>query len=55
MLNSFIKLNSSLLNSHKITRQQLKAIVSDNVALITIIDNDKQYLGSVKVKLSLSK
>ncbi|AJM71930.1 hypothetical protein [Mycoplasma yeatsii] len=54
MLNSFIKLNSSLLNSHKITRQQLKAIVSDNVAWIKIIDNDK-YLGLVKVKLSLSK
>ncbi|MDQ0567914.1 surface protein [Mycoplasma yeatsii] len=54
VLNRFIKLNSSLLNSHKITREQLQVHVDDNVAWIRVKGNDK-YLGQIQVNLSLSK
>ncbi|WP_238543710.1 BspA family leucine-rich repeat surface protein [Mycoplasma yeatsii] len=54
VLNRFVELNSSLLDSNKITREQLKAIVNDDVATINIDGNDK-YQGSVEVRLSLSK
>ncbi|AJM71940.1 BspA family leucine-rich repeat surface protein [Mycoplasma yeatsii] len=54
VLNRFVELNSSLLDSNKITRDQLKAVVADDVATITIDGNDK-YQGSIETKLNLSK
>ncbi|MDQ0567381.1 BspA family leucine-rich repeat surface protein [Mycoplasma yeatsii] len=54
VLNRFIELNSNLLNSHKITRQQLRVQVNDNIATITVNGNDK-YQGSIQVNLRLSK
>ncbi|MBY7705005.1 hypothetical protein JIY74_33150 [Vibrio harveyi] len=54
VLNRFIELNSNLLNSHKITRDQLQVVVNDNVATITVNGNNI-YQGSIQVNLSLSK
>ncbi|UWD34687.1 BspA family leucine-rich repeat surface protein [Mycoplasma cottewii] len=54
VLNSFIELNTDLLNLNKITRQQLRVQVNDKVATITVNGNDK-YQGSIQVNLSLSK
>ncbi|WP_051067118.1 BspA family leucine-rich repeat surface protein, partial [Mycoplasma yeatsii] len=54
VLNRFIELNSDILNSHKITRQQLQVQVNDNIATITVNGNDK-YQGSIQVNLRLSK
>ncbi|EOA06938.1 Hypothetical protein, predicted transmembrane protein, DUF285 family [Mycoplasma yeatsii 13926] len=54
VLNRFIELNSNLLNSHKITRQQLQVQVNDNIATITVNGNDK-YQGSIQLNLRLSK
>ncbi|WP_051067136.1 BspA family leucine-rich repeat surface protein, partial [Mycoplasma yeatsii] len=54
VLNRFVELNYGLLDSHKITRDQLQVEVSDNVAWITVKGNGK-YLGSIQINLSLSK
>ncbi|AJM71610.1 BspA family leucine-rich repeat surface protein [Mycoplasma yeatsii] len=50
VLNRFILLNSTRLNLHKITRSQLKVVVNDNVATITVI-NHPSYQGSIQVNL----
>ncbi|AJM71687.1 BspA family leucine-rich repeat surface protein [Mycoplasma yeatsii] len=52
VLNRFVELNSDILNSHKITREQLTVSVSDNVATIRVVGNDK-YQGTINVNLRL--
>ncbi|MDQ0567385.1 BspA family leucine-rich repeat surface protein [Mycoplasma yeatsii] len=56
VLERFYELNKTLFEEEniKITKNQLKAQVNDDIATITIDGNDK-YQGSVDVKLSLSK
>ncbi|MDQ0567541.1 BspA family leucine-rich repeat surface protein [Mycoplasma yeatsii] len=53
VLNRFVELNYSLLDSNKITRDQLKTVVNDDIGIITVNGNDK-YQGSIEVKLRLS-
>ncbi|WP_051067120.1 BspA family leucine-rich repeat surface protein, partial [Mycoplasma yeatsii] len=53
VLNRFIQLNSTRLNLHKITRNQLKVVVNDNVATITVI-NHPNYQGSIQINLKSS-
>ncbi|EOA07370.1 Hypothetical protein, predicted transmembrane protein, DUF285 family [Mycoplasma yeatsii 13926] len=53
VLNRFVELNSDILNSHKITREQLTVSVRDNIGTITVI-NHPNYQGSIQVNLKSS-